>query len=156
MQMALSNQTVQFLLAALESEEFKQVTCDCDEAQFTETRTLCWNYWWFLYCTWTVCFRLPCFYYTSSLAKHLVVNPSHRTFLLFQITGETNRGAGDQSIDEIFFLLHPSLRPIPPCPSSQVSMRVYEEHRKVSISTDKCTFTMDYIYLLENRWPRNT
>jgi hypothetical protein len=27
--------------------------------------------------------------------------------------------------------LHPSLRPIPPCPTSQVSMRVYEEHRKV-------------------------
>lgn len=45
---------------------------------------------------------------------------------------ESNSVTGEQPIDDIFFMLHPSLRPIPPCPTSQVSMRVYEEHRKMA------------------------
>ncbi|KAI9552974.1 hypothetical protein GHT06_020860 [Daphnia sinensis] len=51
-------------------------------------------------------------------------NPRH--------VGESNSVTGEQPIDDIFFMLHPSLRPIPPCPTSQVSMRVYEEHRKMA------------------------
>ncbi len=58
MHMAFSNQTAQFLLAAMESEEIQQVTSQFsdDEAEVTETRILCWNYWWFLYCTWAASF----------------------------------------------------------------------------------------------------
>ena len=51
MQMALSNQTVQFALAAMESEAIESVTSQLsDDAEVTETRILCWNYLWFLYC----------------------------------------------------------------------------------------------------------
>ena len=42
--------------------------------------------------------------------------------------------AFDQPIDEIFYLLQPSLRPVPPSTSSTLSMRVYEEHRSVRLS----------------------
>jgi hypothetical protein len=55
----------------------------------------------------------------------------------FEFAGESNHVIGEQPIDDIFFLLHPSLRPIPPCPTSQVSMRVYEEHRKVGHNSRK-------------------
>ena len=51
--------------------------------------------------------------------------------LLLKGESSTIPAGGEQLKDDIFFLLHPSLRPIPPCPTSQVSMRVYEEHRKV-------------------------
>lgn len=71
------------------------------------------------------------------------------------ISGESNSATGEPPIDDIFFMLHPSLRPIPPCPTSQVSMRVYEEHRKVMVNVKMDLAWIENVICIIKRWRKN-
>lgn len=50
----------------------------------------------------------------------------------------------EQPLEDVFRLLHPSLRPVPPCTTSHTSMKVYEEHAMVQVSLLRICLSAQY------------
>ena len=107
----------------------QQSTCYVD----LQPTVLHWGYYWLLFRTLHCVFLRRIFFIKQINQIKTLFLCSYVLLLIF--TGETasNFVSTEHQIDEIFYLLHPSLRPVPPSSASQVSMRVYEEHRMVRL-----------------------